>query len=200
MEDAPFAAGDHRLGTSSETKRKSGKNNLGWVHARLLEYGLLQSVKFMYLHRPVAEIVHSVHHALHMAGNKSVLGAAKHGELVSEYVEFLFEEYAKISAVDNTTWAQAPYNWFERSVDSNDSNSTSSSRENSTRSSSDTSTSCMALVNGIVSFTGWSDCDIVEACTKLSTLKFPKLPADRSKFSRLEKLNTTLPIPFVGYV
>jgi len=196
MEDAPFAAGEHRLGTFSETKRKSGKNNLAWVHARLLEYGLLQSVKFLYLHRPVAEIVHSVHHALHVAGNKSNLSAAKHGELVSEYVEYLFEEYAKISAVDSTTWAQVPYGWFERSVDSDVTNSTN----RTSGSSGDTSTSCMALVHGIVSFTGWSDCDIVEACTKLSAMKFPKLPADRSKFSKLDKLNTPLPIPFVAFV
>ena len=199
MEDAPFAAGEHRLGTTLETKRKSGKNNLGWVHDRLMHYGLLKSVRFMYVHRPVSEMVHSVHHAQHVAGNKSLLSLAKQGELVSEYVEYLFEEYAKISAVDNTTWAQAHYDWFVRSVYDDD--VTTDNSTNSGGGSGRTSTSCMALVNGIISFTGWSGCDIVEACTKLSALKFPKLPPDdKGKYSKLEKLNTTLPIPLVAYV
>lgn len=187
LEDTPMGQGERRLDTSSEEKRRQGKNNLFWVYGRLLEYGV-QSARFLYVNRPVADMVQTVHSA---GTGKNSLSVEDQGRLVGEYAAFLHEEYVRIAHKDNTTWGQVEYEWFERSVGNN----------SEVRGAGGVRASCNALIGGLMEFAGWSECDITDACDKLAAMNFPALSVDKSKYSvlkGLDRLNATASIPFIA--
>jgi hypothetical protein len=109
LDGAPFFAdGERPLGTLEE-KRKNGKFNMLWVHARSEDAGV--EVKFLYLSRTFSEV-------LRVSFVEGAVSFAEHARSVCEFQMFINEEWEVVEAVQPGLWAQVQ---FERLVNASSS-------------------------------------------------------------------------------
>jgi len=189
LEDAPFTSGKPASGAPS-----TAKNNLVWVHDRLREYKQATS-RFLYVHRPLLEVVSAMGLKLSNVESQS--------QLLQDSLLYIHEEYKRI-AEKGGVWGQVEYDWFA-SVVSN-SSAVSANKSNNDSNKGNVAARCIALVTALVEFIGWGECDIADACSRIEGLKFAeksvgagmgqvKSPiVDGSK-----DLSDTLLIPFIPY-
>lgn len=187
LEDAPFAGG-----TSSGSA--TAKNNLIWVHDRLVEYKQAYS-RFLYIQRPIEDIM------IHVDGKESSMEARS--QKLQDHISVIYEEYKRI-AEKGGVWGQADYDWFVQSVGNNNTSSSASfgNKDSSDSKRDEAGVRCVALVTALIKFVGWGECDIADACSRIEALHFTEtnvIPGNVKKIDATTEPSITTPIPSIPY-
>jgi hypothetical protein len=101
-----------------------------------------------------------------------------HALILYDFIWYIHEEFDTIEAKEPDLWRQIAHNWFVELKN------------------------CPKLVESVVRFTGWTDCNVKVACSKVTEIMRPEeiLPkVNQSEQEFIKHLQTSLNIPYLDY-